>query len=455
MSVDIPYINWQKERLQSDPDGTALIWRDTLYTRGQLLNEVNRSLEALSGGNIEPGCIVAVVGDYSPSSIARFLALIERNCIVLPLMPTSPGWEKQVFRIAQVSQCLREGNESVTKIDIDHSEPTHPLVAELRKRQHAGLVLFSSGSSGQPKAILHDLEALLSPMRTDGRMMKALSFLLFDHIGGFQTLFHTLAHLGCLVVPQNRSASEVCRTIALHQVELLPTSPTFLNLLLLEEAHKIHDLSSLRLVTYGTEAMPERTLKKAISAMPLAKFKQTYGSSELGILRSRSAANDSLLVQVGGQGHEVKIVDGRLFIRASGAMMGYLNAESPFDEQGWFDTGDAVVEEGEYCRIIGRESDIINVGGQKVFPIEVEEVIAELPEVDQVTVMGETHLLLGQTVVAEVQTKTSLTNLEIKKRIQAHCRDRLQPFMIPSKVRKVAQTGVTERFKKVRANPHS
>ena len=281
--------------------------------------------------------------------------------------------------------------------------------------------------------------------------MRTLSFLLFDHIGGIKTLFHTLSHNGCLVIPNSRTVSEVCRTIDTHQVELLPTSPTFLNLLLLENAVQGNDLSSLKLITYGTEAMPEQTLQKSIEAMPKAQFKQTYGSSEMGILRSRSASNQSLMIQLGGNEEEIKTKDGRLFIRSSGAMLGYLNAESPFDEDGWFDTGDQVVEENGYLRILGRISDLINVGGQKVFPIEVETVISELEEITGVTIRGEDHLLTGQTVVAEIQTNSDLSTLKLKKLIKAHCKDRLQAFMIPTKIYKTECAAVTARFKKDRS----
>src|SRR4029077_13972175 len=177
-----------------------------------------------------------------------------------------------------------------------------------------------------------------------------INFLLFDHIGGFNTLFYTLANLGTIVVPADRSVAKVCEVVQKHKVELLPTSPSFLNLLLLAEAHKQFDLSSLKLITYGTEVMPERTLKMANDAFPNARFQQTYGLSELGILRSQSAADNSLLVRVGGEGYETRVVNGTLHIRAKSSMLGYLNAPSPFDKDGWFDTGDAVIQEGEFYR---------------------------------------------------------------------------------------------------------
>ena len=111
-------------------------------------------------------------------------------------------------------------------------------------------------------------------------------------------------------------------------------------------------------MTYGTEVMPESTLKQFHELFPKVLLLQTYGLSEVGILRSKSKSSDSLWVKVGGEGFETRVVDGMLEIKAKSAMLGYLNAESPFTEDGWFKTGDAVEVDGEYIRILGRKSEM-------------------------------------------------------------------------------------------------
>src|SRR6185436_3535111 len=140
--------------------------------------------------------------------------------------------------------------------------------------------------------------------------------LLLDHIGGVNTLFYTLSNGGAIIAAPHRTPASICETIARHRVELLPTSPTFLNLLLLSGEHRRHDLSSLKLVTYGTEPMPLSTLERLGEELPGVKLQQTYGMTELGILRSQSRGNDSLWVKVGGEDFETRVVDNRLRIRA-------------------------------------------------------------------------------------------------------------------------------------------
>ena len=444
------HIDWQLRRFREGGDRPAIIWRDRACTYSELIDRYEQWLSHLEAAGIRAGDSVGVLADFSPGAVSCLLALLKMRCILVPLSWESQDQHQEFFKIAELDHCVeidRQDQGSAIKLK---NRRNHPLLEQLRAADKAGLVLFSSGSTGKPKAILHSLPELLNKFRKPRHCYRTLAFLLFDHIGGFNTLCYTLANLGCVVVASDHSVASVCRVIEKHRVELLPTSPSFLNLMLLSEAHKSHDLSSLRLITYGTEVMPERTLRMANEAFPQARFLQTYGLSELGILRSKSASSDSLLVKIGGEDYETRVVDGRLQIRAQSSMLGYLNAPSPFDADGWFDTGDSVLREGDYYRILGRQSDIINVGGQKVYPSEVEQVIAEMNEVIDVSVKGEEHLLMGHVVTATVQMEESVSGVQMRKRIAEYCKGRLQPFMLPVKVKVVTEGQVNYRFKKIR-----
>jgi acyl-coenzyme A synthetase/AMP-(fatty) acid ligase len=247
-----------------------------------------------------------------------------------------------------------------------------------------------------------------------------------------------------------RDPSTVCRAIEQHRVQVLPTSPTFLNLLLMSEAWRDYDLASLQLITYGTEAMAEATLRRLNGVFPGVRFLQTYGLSELGILRSKSRSGDSLWVKVGGEDYETRVVGNVLHIRAKSSMLGYLNAPSPFDAEGWFDTQDEVEVDGEWLRFKGRKSDIINVGGEKVYPAEVESVVLEVENIVDATVSKEANPITGNIVVATVAVRNPEASRDVIRRVQAHCSSRLPRFKVPVKVTVAESTGVTERFKKQR-----
>ena len=139
--------------------------------------------------------------------------------------------------------------------------------------------------------------------------------------------------------------------------------------------------------------MPKTTLQKLNQIFPKVKLLQTYGLIELGVLNSKSESKDSLWVKVGGEGYNTRVVDGILQIKAESAMLGYLNAESPFTDDGWFVTGDQVLQKDDYIKILGRKSEIINVGGEKVYPQEVENIILQADYVSEVIVYGEKTLV--------------------------------------------------------------
>ena len=415
------------------PERDAIIWRDRSYSYGWLLEAVAAAGTKLHEQAIGSGSVVAIEGDFSPEVVATLLAAIDRGCIVVPLTSAVAAQREEFLEIAQVGR-----------------QADHPLYRQLRALAHPGLVLFSSGSTGKSKAAVHDFVPLLEKFAVRRKARRMLAFLLFDHIGGVNTLLYVLSNGGTLITTRNRSPHAVCTAIEEHRVQVLPTTPTFLHLLLLSEEYKAHDLSSLELITYGTEVMPEPTLRRVHETFPGVDLQQTYGLSELGILRSKSKAPDSLWVKIGGEGFETRVRDGLLEIRARSAMLGYLNAPSPFTDDGWFRTGDSVAIEGEYMRIFGRSSEIINVGGEKVYPAEVEAVLESIEGVEEASVAGEPNVLTGQMVVARVRLGSDLPLDVFRVRMRAFCRGKLAPYKIPQKVLLADRPMHGERFKKLR-----
>ncbi len=442
-------IGFLRQAFRDHCDDDAIIWNDATYSYGFLLDRLDQWRQRLSADGVEPGSVASIEADFSPDSVALFLALLEHRCILVPLT-SAVETQKTAFR--QVAECEVRFVEDSKGMCLERTNATaaHEHYQALRRRQHPGLVLFSSGSTGQSKAAVHDLCRLLEKHKTPRRSQRAITFLLYDHIGGVNTMLYTLSNAGCMVTVPERRPDTVLAAVAKFRVDLLPTSPTFLNLILLSHAYQRHDMSTLRTLTYGTEPMPEGTLKRFHELFPRITLQQTYGLSEVGILRSKSRSSDSVWVKVGGAGFEMRIVDGMLQIRAQSAMLGYLNAPSPFTEDGWFLTGDAVDVDGEYIRILGRKSEIINVGGEKVYPTEVENVLLQMRNVIDAVVVGEPNPITGSIVVARVNLSDPEELLVFRRRMRAFCREHLAPFKIPARVEVVDSLQYSVRFKKVR-----
>jgi long-chain acyl-CoA synthetase len=448
MSIDF-LLEVFKEKRNAD----AIVWNEQVYTYDWLLGRVEVWRARIAGEGLDPGTVVILEADFSPNSVALFLALADRRCILVPMTSSMKGKRASLIAIAEGETAFTLDRSDEVTITPLPGKASHPLYRQLRSLEHPGLAIFSSGSTGESKGAVHDLSALLDNFRLRRRSLRVIPFLLYDHIGGVNTMLYTLSNGGCLVTVRERTPDAVLEAIEKYRVEMLPTSPTFINLVLLSEAYRRHDLSSLKRLTYGTEPMPEVTLKRFNELFPDIQLQQNYGLSEVGILQTESKSSDSLWVKLGGEGFLTRVVDGVLQIKAKTAMLGYLNAPSPFTEDGWVNTEDAVEVDGEYLKILGRKSEIINVGGEKVYPAEVENVIKGLEEVADVMVFGEKNPITGNIVCADVLPAFDLAGPEKKSfiaKVKRHCRENLENYKVPVKVNLVTDQQYSERFKKIR-----
>ncbi len=444
-------IEWFLQGLSAYDDREALADERQTETYAAFRARVARWSEWLGAQGAEPGAVVALTGDFGPDTCAALLAMLDRRLIAVPLGGKTAPEVPDLLQMASVTatvECRQGLPESLRR----RSAPApHELLERLRADGRPGIVLFSSGSTGRPKGIVHDAAALLERYRKPGADFRTLTFLLLDHIGGLNTLFYTLRSGGTVVTVSERTPDAVCRTVERRRVELLPVTPSFLNLLLLDGAWRRYDLSSIRLISYGTEVMPEATLQRATEAFPNADFRQTYGMSEVGICTSRSRERGSLWMTLGGHGFQYQVRDGILWIKSQASMLGYLNAPSPFDAEGWLNTGDQVEQDGEFLRILGRKSDIINVGGQKVYPAEVESAILKTPGILEAAVTGEPHPLLGRVVVATVRpADAAAAPDEVRRIVRKVCAESLSSFKRPVKIRVVNTPLHSDRFKTLR-----
>jgi acyl-CoA synthetase (AMP-forming)/AMP-acid ligase II len=440
------------DRFSDARSAVAFVDDGRSVTYGEVIDRVGAYSALLERSGVRRGDVVVTVADYSPEMFCFILALALNGNVLAPLTRESVVERESVMEIAEAGWFV-EFAPAIDEIRFEATgrSVTSSLTRQLTDAGRPGLLLFSSGSTGKPKGILHDFERVASKFVQPRKAVTAITFLMLDHFGGINTLLAITSSLGTVVTVRDRSVASICRTISEHGVELLPTTPSFLNMLVRSGAHSQFDLSSLRTITYGTEVMPEPTLERLGSIFPGVKLQQTYGLSELGVLRSKSRDDGSLWVRIGGEGFETRVVDGILWIKSDYAMLGYLNAPSPFDSEGWFCTEDRVEVDGDWMRILGRVTDLMNIGGQKVYPAEVEDVILSLPGIEDVAVYTEDNALLGKMIVAAVvPTEAGEPVSALKKRIRLGCAARLAPFKVPSKVVLASESLYSARLKKVR-----
>ena len=439
-------------RLATFGDADAVVCRGQTCSYEHLLGLVDGWRNYLDISEVQPGEVVTLEGAYSPQVCAGLLALIERGTIIVPLTMLPIAKRAEFLDVAQVEVVIEVDEQGYRHSERTGRHAEHALYNSLRSAITPGLVLFSSGTTGRSKATVLDFDKLINRYDDPKPPRRILSFLNLDHIGGINTLLHTLCQGGTVVTVARRTPDAVFDAIAAHDVNILPTTPTFLNMVLISGAHTRHSVRSLELITYGTEPMPLRTLQRLKAALPSVRFKQTYGLSELGILPTRSKSDDTLWIKLGtNAGFDHKIVDGVLWVRSQMAMLGYLNFPASFDDDGFFNTEDMVETDGEYVRILGRRSEIINVGGEKVYPSEVENVLLEVPNVADASVTGHPSHVVGMVVKATVQLIEDEDERAVSRRVREFCRQRLEPFKVPVVIKASTTPQHSDRFKKIRS----
>ncbi|MEU9856982.1 long-chain fatty acid--CoA ligase [Streptomyces sp. NPDC047974] len=450
------------ERFARLGDRPAVIDKGRTHSYGDLARAIRTTADRLRERGVAPHEAVVLNSDFSFGSIATLLALYMNRNVVVPLVAFTEG-------------ALRTVNDScaprhLVKVADDGSElVVEPMAAEdpgtatpeayrpLVEAGAAGLVLLSSGSTGAPKAILHNLDTLVAEKtgsgdRVGSRTTNILMFLLFDHIGGINSLLGVFKVSGTAVLPARRTPEEICALIEEHGIRLLPTSPTFLNLILIGDYHRKHDLSSLRMISYGTEPMPEELLRRLHTALPRARLLQTFGTSETGISATTSESSESTYFRISDENVQYRIVDGELQLKSRTQFMGYLNyPDDSLTEDGWFRTGDLVEEkEDGFLKVKGRAKEVINVGGEKVLPLELESILLGSPLIDDCVVYGRPNSITGQSVCVDIKPSGEMTRADARRHVREFLEGKVEPFKLPAKVNLVEELRVSDRFKKQR-----
>lgn len=421
------------ERMRAKDTEPALFWENNTYSYSDFMKLVDAWSDRLPAYGIGKGSVIGFVAEYSPQVCAMIFALMEAKAILVPFTLAIEHELPEFIEIAGVEKLFRFSPEDSWVLEEREGTVCNELVTAFLEREVSGLIVFTSGSTGKPKGILQDCERVMRKFVDERQGWGTLLFLMLDHFGGFNTLLSTFAYGGTGVCLPDRSPESVCRVIEQSRANLLPTSPTFINLLIASRCYLNFDLSSVKLITYGTEVMPATTLSKVKEIFPNARIKQTYGLSELGVLRSKSESDDSVWVKIGGDGFETRIVDNVLWVKSEANMVGYLNAPSPIDEDGWMCTGDHVEVRGEYMRILGRKSEMINVGGQKVFPAEIENILLGADNVSEVTVVGVSHPVMGHVVKARISLDEPEDRFHLAERLRKFCMGRMAKYKVPVK----------------------
>lgn len=290
-----------------------------------------------------------------------------------------------------------------------HVEPFPPSAGS----GESSVTILTSGTTGKPKAVRHTWASLCRPVRVK-REAESLPWLLTyrPHLyAGLQVCMQCFASGGTLVVPDaGATVDRIVGLMAREQVACASATPSYWRqLLILSSADKLTKIN-LRQITLGGEVVDQHVLDMLKGAFPNARITHIYATTELGrcfsVVDGMAGFPARFLDAVSTDGVELRIHEDELQVRSANAMHGYdaqsgaINAVHSSDN--WFPTGDLVRREGDRVLFVGRETDIINVGGNKVSPQEVERVLRSVAGVADVRVYAKKSSMVGQLVAAEI-----------------------------------------------------
>lgn len=299
------------------------------------------------------------------------------------------------------------------------------------------LGLYTSGTTGQPHRVEHNVATLARAVRVGERHREAVWGLAFSptHIAGVQVWLQATANGNPLVDLTRGSPGAILDAIAEHGVTHLSATPTYFRLLL-AQSRILPDVRSIALGGEGSDASLHRRLRETF---PGARLRNIYASTEAGTLLESDGEAFGIPESLRSQ---LVVREGRLWVHRS-----LLGDSLQADDVEWHDTGDSleVISEAPLrFRFSSRRRDWINVGGMKVNPSEVEEVLRDHPQVVDALVYGRRSTLVGQLVCAEV---VAADPFPTEATLRAFATARLQPFKIPRMIRFVSQLAMSRNGK--------
>lgn len=427
--------------LSSHADSPLLLEPEKTWSYRDFTKEIS----ALSGTVRDLKGAVLLEGDHSFSAYSRFAACMEKGLCAIPA--SKEGFESADFRRELISST----NVPIHPWALGQSSPSpalNPCTADVPSKR-ASFVIRTSGTSGVAhKLVLHDFDLFLAKHQAFGRHFNITSaFSPFDSIAGIETFSEVIANGASLArLPPSLNPAQVCDTLLKMHVDYFQTTPSYLLLMLASQT----SLPDLKKIAFGSEPTPLGLAHALRKRFPGVELNQTYGMTEIGILRTLCPEDNCSLFLPDPDWNPHRIVDGFLEVKSPTRMICYLNHPDPECPDGWFPTNDIVHTEGKYLRVQGRRGDLIAIGGRKFLPAELESLISECPNVRDSLVKGEAGGLMGTRITAKVVLQGPEEEARFRERFKAFSEKNIPPYMRPHSVEIVDEIQTGGRFKKIR-----
>ncbi|MFO7305184.1 MAG: class I adenylate-forming enzyme family protein [Gammaproteobacteria bacterium] len=485
-----------------NPGAPAIVWRNTKWSYADLVSAAARVSNVLAARGVQSGARIALLMRNSPQYVACYYGVLGAGCAVVALNSHERAnvlarqlehsgaelliADRDHVEFEPLRRLAAEQGVAVMPISLGDDEHSQSLFAQEfgaselswapAAPQDLAMIIYTSGTTGRPKGVMISHGNLAANtaaiieylgLHCGDRGLCVLPF----HFSYGNSMLHThLAAGATLFIEDNFAFPQVVlRRMQDEAVTGFSGVPSTFALLLGRCRLQDYDLSSLRYITQAGGAMPRPLIQRLRTELPSARLFVMYGQTEATarLTYLDPADLDRKLGSVGKPvaGVEIQVCDasgrelppgeiGEIRARGPNIMLGYWRdpqATQQVLRDGWLYTGDLGHKDNEgFLYIDGRAVEMIKVGAFRVSPQEVEEVIAALPDVEEVAVTAIPDELLGQAIKAVIVPRAGkkLNVLQIK----AHCREHLAAYKVPKVVEFASSlprtsSGKIQRFK--------
>ncbi len=478
------------------PDKDAIVFEGKRYTFSQLNERVNRLANGLVKLGVKKGERVSFIQVNCNQCVETYFAVAKMGAIYLPLnfrakekeldyMLNSAGATTMIAgeRYVPMIQSIQPNVKTLKNLisieekhdgmlyyeEIISSSPADEVFTEIDEKETT-ILMYTAGTTGFPKGVMLSHTSFSSymlenvtPADPESDESNILTVPLY-HVAGIQAMMAAIYGGRTLVMERQFEPEEWMTLVETEKANRAMMVPTMLKQLLDHPNFKKHDLSSLRVITYGAAPMPLPVIRKALEEFPGVNFINAFGQTEtastitaLGpedhVLTGTEEEKEKKLKRLASIGKpmsdvEMKVVDddgnalgpnevGEILARGQRVMSGYWKDEEKtaktIDKDGWVHTGDVgYVDEDGYYFLSGRSSDMIIRAGENISPEEIENVIREHPKVEDVAVIGVPDETWGEEPRAVVIPKKGEKPTE--EEIMEWCRQGLASFKRPRTV---------------------
>jgi acyl-coenzyme A synthetase/AMP-(fatty) acid ligase len=397
------------------------------------------------------------------SQISAALALVDLDGVAWRVVICPPDFDPahledviaraEIDLVASDDETLLPGGLDVDLVRIG---APRPMMVKAGAASATEWVMFTSGTTGAPKMAAHTLDALTGAIRPPSGDSPVVWGTFYDirRYGGLQILLRALTGGASMILSDPKeSPVESLTRLARYGVTHLSGTPSHWRRAL---PNLRRAAISPRYARLSGEIADQAVLDALKTALPGASVGHAYASTEAGVGFEVTDGREGFPEDFVGRPMgdvEMRVVDGSLQIRSPRTASRYIGDAALRDDDGFVDTGDMVtLSEGRW-RFVGRRGGVINVGGLKVHPEEIEAVINRHPGVRLSRVAGRKNPITGAVVVADiVLADADAPAEEVKAGVLAVCRDNLAPFKVPAIIRVAERLDMTAAGKLVRAD---